>query len=113
MTSLNNNVHGGAIAINTPNYSFFTINRCFFIECKSYAGGALCLYIPYVYITRTRFENNTHTYSSYGHDIYSNSYPCFNNNSISSSVCSTNSEYSILCSGYGRSIIKKCPEQVV
>jgi hypothetical protein len=92
ITSLHPYTCGGAIYIRTPNYGSFTIDSCVFTLCKAGSGGALYLHAPYIFITRTRFENNRHYSFTYGTDIYVVGTPCFNdvlNDSLSSSVCST------------------------
>jgi hypothetical protein len=85
------NSWGSAMYIETSNYSSFTIDRCIFATCKANYGGALYLYqnTPYIYLSRTRFENND---ADFGDDILVNTFPCFNlakSGSLDSSVCST------------------------
>jgi hypothetical protein len=85
--------YGGAISIDIINgYSSFTIDRCIFTQCKADHGGALFLnpHTPYIYISRTRFENNDA--DGDGDDIRVPTSPCFNlakSGSLDSSVCST------------------------
>jgi hypothetical protein len=93
ITSLYRSTNGGAIRIYIINgYSSFIINRCIFTKCEAPFGGALYLYTPYIYISRTRFENNSADF--YGDDICVGISPCFNlaeSGSLDSSVCSTTS----------------------
>jgi hypothetical protein len=85
---------GGAMSMSIDiinGYSSFTIDRCIFTQCKADYGGALYLQLntPYIYISRTRFENND---ADLGDDIYVHTLPCFNlamSGSLDSSVCST------------------------
>jgi hypothetical protein len=107
---------GSAVYINTPNYySLFTIDCCIFTKCKAPNGGALYLENPYVYIIRTRFENNEA--DIYGNDIYVGSSPCFNkklNKTLSSSVCSTTPLGNrVNCSGDVSQLQNTCSEEIV
>jgi hypothetical protein len=76
----------GSVYINNHYYSPFTISFCIFTQCIAFYGGALYLSssTPYIYISHTRFENNS--VDDYGYYIYVGSY-CFNR--LDSSVCST------------------------
>jgi hypothetical protein len=89
ITPLYNLAYGGAIFISIRDYPFFAIDRCVFTQCKASDGGALYLDIPYIYITHTRFENNSGSVD--GSDIFVWVTSCFNlakNDSLDSSVCS-------------------------
>jgi hypothetical protein len=113
------NGNGGAIYIQTPNYSSITINRCVFTQCKVGYGGALCLGFDtlYINIRYTRFENNS---AKYGNDIYVNtSSSCFNlatkgSGSLDSSVCSTTPHADRLnCGGDTSQSLSDCLKDVV
>jgi hypothetical protein len=95
--------YGGVLAIyGYTSYSNFSISRCIFTQCNATYGGALSLLdeTPYIFITQTRFENNTATY---GDDIdcwYTTS--CLNRNTagvLAASVCSTSTPQSerVMC----------------
>jgi hypothetical protein len=98
------------------------IDRCIFTQCKAGSGGALELYgIPYIYITHTRFENNSATV---GKDIYVyTSDSCFNKNlagTLAFSVCSTTPASDRVFCTFVKGIISDitqlrntCPEEVV
>jgi hypothetical protein len=113
------------MTIFTPNYSSFTIDFCFFIQCKAYAGGALFigLEIPYIYINHTRFEDNSNSAGQNGADIIVGIVPCLNsakNNTLDSSVCSTTPlSERIHCFVYSAIIFDSsqlqntCPKEVV
>jgi hypothetical protein len=82
----------GVIFIQTLNYSFFTISRCIFTQCKAGSGGALYLQSGtlYIHINCTRFENNNA--DSNGDDIGVYTSPCFSKakgGGVDSSACST------------------------
>jgi hypothetical protein len=107
---------GGAIHINTPNYSSFTISHCVFALCKARSGGGVCLFsTPYIYITHTRFENNSADYS--GDDIFTDNSDCFNSvesNALGSSVCSTTPLGNrVYCNGNENQLQNSCLDEIV
>jgi hypothetical protein len=93
ITPLYGSTVDGVIYIQSPNgYRSCTIDYCVFSQCEASRGGALYLEsnTPFIYISRTRFENNS---AFYGDDIYVSNSFCFNNaeggsGSLDSSVCS-------------------------
>jgi hypothetical protein len=109
----NMNTEGGAIYTSNKKS---TIDCCIFTQCKATYGGALYLYgIPYIYITHTRFENNSATN---GKDIYVyGSGSCFNKNlagTLAFSVCSTTPTYDrVNCDKDISQLQNTCPEEVV
>jgi predicted outer membrane repeat protein len=107
--------NGGAVCIDVSDgYSSFTIDCCVFTECKGRYGGALYLGpdTPYIYISRTRFENNDA--STYGDDIYVFVSLCFNlseSGSLASSVCSTTPSGDRLNCGNTSQLLSNCLEK--
>jgi hypothetical protein len=85
------NSRGGAMYVSIPsNYDVFSIDSCIFSKCSAAVGGVLYLmFTPFIYITKTRFEDNTATA---GVDIYvMDYYECFYQ-PIASSTCSTSED---------------------
>jgi hypothetical protein len=86
---------GGVLYLNSLSYMNFTVDRCIFVWCSAYCGGAIYLggLSPWIVINRSRFENNI---GIYGSDVYAWGSVCFSPNTITN-TCTTNLRTSVFC----------------
>jgi hypothetical protein len=100
--------------MNTSSYSNFTLERCIFTSCTGASyGGVLCLDYSsaFVIITSCRFENNSA--SSYGFDIYTDTYSCFSGYTPINSCTTSAVSQSVYCSEYKSILPSPCNEKIV